>query len=121
MAHAAFFDLDRTILSGASAHVVSRVLRETGIVTRTIPGESLMYSIFETFGENLPSMVLGRQAVLAMRGHSRDEVREAARIAAPDLVAMVQPYAQKVIDSHRAEGRSVVLATTTPRDLDHVA
>jgi len=117
VAHAAFFDLDRTILSGASAHVVSRVLRETGIVTRTIPGESLMYSIFETFGENLPSMVLGRQAVLAMRGHRRDEVREAARIAAPDLVAMVQPYAQKVIDSHRAEGRSVVLATTTPRDL----
>ena len=117
MAHAAFFDLDRTILSGASAHVVSRVLRETGIVTRNIPGESLMYSIFETFGENLPSMVLGRQAVIAMRGHRRDEVREAARIAAPDLVAMVQPYAQKVIDSHRAEGRSVVLATTTPRDL----
>ena len=117
MAHAAFFDLDRTILSGASAHVVSRVLRETGIVTRNIPGESLMYSIFETFGENLPSMVLGRQAVIAMRGHHRDEVREAARVAAPELVAMVQPYAQKVIDSHRAEGRSVVLATTTPRDL----
>ena len=117
MAHAAFFDLDRTILSGASAHVVSRVLRETGIVTRTIPGESLLYQVFETFGENLPSMVLGRQAVLAMRGHSREEVREAARIAAPDLVAMVQPYAQKVIDSHRVEGRSVVLATTTPRDL----
>jgi putative phosphoserine phosphatase/1-acylglycerol-3-phosphate O-acyltransferase len=115
--HAAFFDLDRTILSGASAHVVSRVLRETGVVTRNIPGESLLYQVFETFGENLPSMVLGRQAVVAMRGHSRAQVRDAALAAAPDLVAMVQPYAQQVIDSHRAEGRSVVLATTTPRDL----
>jgi putative phosphoserine phosphatase/1-acylglycerol-3-phosphate O-acyltransferase len=115
--HAAFFDLDRTLLSGASAHVVSRVLRETGVVNRNIPGESLMYQVFETFGENLPSMVLGRQAVIAMRGHSREEVRAASRVAAPDILAMVQPYAQQVIDGHRAEGRKVVLATTTPRDL----
>ena len=117
MGHAAFFDLDRTILSGASAHVVSRVLRETGVVTRNIPGESILYQVFETFGENLPSMVLGRQAVVAMRGHSRAQVRDAALAAAPDLVAMIQPYAQQVIDGHRAAGRSVVLATTTPRDL----
>lgn len=117
MGLAAFFDLDRTLLSGASAHVVSRVLRETGVVNRSIPGESLMYQVFETFGENLPSMVLGRQAVIAMRGHSREEVRAASRVAAPDILAMVQPYAQQVIDGHRAEGRKVVLATTTPRDL----
>ena len=117
MGQAAFFDLDRTLLSGASAHVVSRVLRETGVVKRSIPGETALYRIFETFGENLPSMVLGRQAVAAMKGHSQAEVREAARKAAPDLFAMVQPYANKVIDGHRAAGRRVVLATTTPRDL----
>ena len=117
MRQAAFFDLDRTLLSGASAHVVSRVLRETGVVTRNIPGESFLYQVFETFGENLPSMVLGRQAVVAMRGHLQTAVREAAERAAPDLVSMVQPYAQKVIDEHRANGRLVVLATTTPRDL----
>ena len=97
--------------------MVSRVLRETGVVKRSIPGETALYRIFETFGENLPSMVLGRQAVTAMKGHSRAQVREAARKAAPDLVAMVQPYAHKVIDEHRAAGRKVVLATTTPRDL----
>jgi putative phosphoserine phosphatase/1-acylglycerol-3-phosphate O-acyltransferase len=114
---AAFFDLDRTLLSGASAHVVSKVLRETGVVNRDIPGESLLYQVFEMFGENLPSMVLGRQAVHAMRGHSRDDVRAAAEKAAPELVSMVQPYAQQVIDSHRNAGRKVVLATTTPSDL----
>jgi putative phosphoserine phosphatase / 1-acylglycerol-3-phosphate O-acyltransferase len=115
--HAAFFDLDRTLLSGASAHVVSRVLRETGVVNRSIPGESLLYQVFETFGENLPSMVLGRQAVLAMKGHSQEVVRGAAHTAAPDLVAMLQPYATKVFEEHRANGLKVVLATTTPRDL----
>jgi putative phosphoserine phosphatase / 1-acylglycerol-3-phosphate O-acyltransferase len=117
VSHAAFFDLDRTLLSGASAHVVSRVLRETGVVNRSIPGESLLYQVFETFGENLPSMVLGRQAVLAMKGHSQETVRAAARTAAPDLVAMLQPYATKVFEEHRANGLKVVLATTTPRDL----
>ena len=87
------------------------------MVTRSIPGETALYRIFETFGENLPSMVLGRQAVAAMKGHSQEQVRAAAAQAAPDLVAMVQPYANKVLDEHRAAGRSVVLATTTPRDL----
>ncbi len=117
MNHAAFFDLDRTLLSGASAHVVSRVLRETGVVSRSIPGESVLYRVFETFGENLPSMVLGRQAVVAMRGHEQSRVVAAAEHAAPELVNMVQPYAHKVLDEHRAQGRRVVLATTTPHDL----
>ncbi|MFM8827025.1 MAG: HAD family hydrolase, partial [Actinomycetota bacterium] len=117
MATAAFFDLDRTLLSGASAQVVSRVLRETGVVNRDIPGEGLLYKVFETFGENLPSMVLGRQAVTAMRGHSRDEVRAAAESAVDGLVSLLQPYARSVMQKHRDEGRKVVLATTTPRDL----
>ena len=117
MAGAAFFDLDRTLLSGASAQVVSRVLRETGVVNRDIPGEGILYKVFETFGENLPSMVLGRQAVAAMHGHSRDEVRAAAESAVDGLVALLQPYARSVMQKHRDEGRRVVLATTTPRDL----
>lgn len=117
MLAAAFFDLDRTLLSGASAHVVSKVLRETGVVSREIPGENILYKVFETFGENLPSMVLGRQAVVAMKGHRRSDVRAAAETAVAGLVTLMQPYARNVMDRHRAEGRRVVLATTTPRDL----
>ena len=117
MSGAAFFDLDRTLLSGASAQVVSRVLRETGVVNREIPGESILYKVFETFGENLPSMLLGRQGVVALRGHSRDEVRAAAQAAVPGLESLMQPYARNVMRRHRDEGRRIVLATTTPRDL----
>ena len=117
MTGAAFFDLDRTLLSGASAQVVSKVLRETGVVNREIPGETILYRVFETFGENLPSMVLGRQGVVAMKGHSRDEVRAAAQAAVPGLESLMQPYARNIMRRHRDEGRKVVLATTTPRDL----
>lgn len=117
MKQAAFFDLDRTILSGASALVVSKVLRETGVVNRSLPGESLLYQVFETFGENLPSMVLGRQAVLAMRGHSQVDVRSAAERAVEELTGLLQPYVRRTFDEHRSAGRMLVLATTTPRDL----
>ncbi len=40
-----------------------------------------------------------------------------AGVAAESLVDLVQPYAKVLIDEHRAEGRLVVLATTTPYDL----
>ena len=36
---AAFFDLDRTLLRGASGEVFSDAMPAAGLVTRTIPGE----------------------------------------------------------------------------------
>ena len=39
---AAFFDLDRTLLAGASGEVFSHAMREAGLVTRSIPGENLL-------------------------------------------------------------------------------
>jgi putative phosphoserine phosphatase/1-acylglycerol-3-phosphate O-acyltransferase len=44
-------------------------------------------------------------------------VADAAESVADVLVAMVQPFAQSVFESHRAAGRPIVLATTTPYDL----
>lgn len=117
VAGAAFFDLDRTLLSGASGQVVSRALREAGVVSRDIPGEGLLYKVFEVFGENLPSMVLGRQAVQLAKGHSRARVREAAEHVVPELLSLVQPFAYPLFQEHRDNGRMIVLATTTPRDL----
>jgi putative phosphoserine phosphatase/1-acylglycerol-3-phosphate O-acyltransferase len=62
-------------------------------------------------------MVLGRQAVLAMRGQSQSAVQIAAEKAVPELMELLQPFVRQVINDHRAHGRHVVLATTTPRDL----
>lgn len=116
-AGAAFIDLDRTLLVGASGAVLSRTMRAAGVVGWTIPGESLLYAVFERVGENLPSMMLARQAVRLARGRSRAAVQRAGEEAADDLVALVQPLASGMIDEHRRAGRPVVLATTTPYDL----
>jgi len=114
---AAFFDLDRTLLAGASGEVFATAMREAGLVGRSLPGEGLLYSLFHAVGETLPSMALARQAATLAKGRSREAVRAAARTAAPTLAAMIQPMAAPLFAEHRAAGRRVVMATTTPDDL----
>ncbi len=114
---AAFFDLDRTLLAGASGKVFSRALRAAGVVGRPIPGEDVVYGLFNAIGETLPSMALARQAATLAKGRSAAAVRSAAADVAAELVAMVQPFAGRLFEEHRAAGRPLVLATTTPYDL----
>ena len=92
-------------------------MREAGLVSRSIPGESLLYKLFNTVGETLPSMALARQAVTFAKGRPRSVVQQAASRAAGDLAAMVQPLAAPLFAEHRAAGRPIVMATTTPYDL----
>ncbi len=114
---AAFFDLDRTLLSGASGEIFSGAMRSAGLVSRSIPGERLIYSVFNTIGETLPGMALARQAVTFAKGRSQAVMQSAAESAAAQLVERVQPFAAGLFAEHRAAGRPIVLATTTPYDL----
>jgi putative phosphoserine phosphatase/1-acylglycerol-3-phosphate O-acyltransferase len=115
---AAIFDLDRTLLRGASAPVITKELRIGGVVEdRSIPGEGLLYSLFDRIGETLPSMLLTRQLARMAEGWDRSSVQAAGVRAAEVLLAAVQPYARQIIEGHRAEGRRLIMATTTPYDL----
>ncbi|HWM20725.1 MAG TPA: HAD-IB family hydrolase [Ilumatobacteraceae bacterium] len=114
---AAFFDLDRTLLAGASGEVFSDAMRTAGLVSRSIPGERLLFRVFNAIGETLPSMALARQAVALSKGRQRGAVQAAAESVAEQLASMVQPFAESVFARHRADGRPLVLATTTPYDL----
>jgi putative phosphoserine phosphatase/1-acylglycerol-3-phosphate O-acyltransferase len=115
---AAFFDLDRTLLGGASGPVISESLKSVGLLSdRGIPGEALIYRVFNLVGESRPTMQLARQAARFSKGWARETAQEAGQLAAETLVDLVQPFAGPIIDEHRAAGRAVVLATTTPYDL----
>lgn len=116
MATVAFIDLDRTLLKGASGPVLTASLRAAKLVPGSVPLESLLYRVFETVGETLPSMLLARQGAAAMKGKSRRAIRDAVRTAIPELTALVQPFARATMDQHRAAGDKLVLATTTPFD-----
>ncbi|MEL6892175.1 MAG: HAD-IB family hydrolase [Actinomycetota bacterium] len=117
MAGAAFFDLDRTLLAGASGEVFSRAMTAAGVSSGPFPGERFLFSLFNRIGETFPSMLLARQGVALAEGRRQDDVRRAADDVADELVAMVQPFAHTAFEAHREAGRSLVLATTTPHDL----
>ena len=118
MSGAAFFDLDRTLLRGASGPVISQALRDAGVISeRSIPGESLVYRMFDLVGETRPSMLLTRQAARVAKGWRRRQVQDAGKMAADELAGAIQPFAHAIIDQHRDAGRPLVLATTTPDDV----
>lgn len=118
MEPAAFFDLDRTLLKGASGPIFSTMLKRVGVLPdRTIPGEGLVFKFFEVVGETLPSMLVTRQMARTASGWDRSLVQEAGRLAAEGLVDEVPGFAKALIARHQAEGRQVVMATTSPYDL----
>jgi putative phosphoserine phosphatase/1-acylglycerol-3-phosphate O-acyltransferase len=115
---AAIFDLDRTLLKGASGPELGRALREAGVIgDRAIPGEALAYKFFDLFGESRPSIMLARQAARVAKGWKCDRVDVAAMKAAERLAEAVLPYARPLVAEHKQAGRLLVLATTTPDDM----
>jgi putative phosphoserine phosphatase / 1-acylglycerol-3-phosphate O-acyltransferase len=114
---AAFFDLDRTLLRGASGPVIGEALKQAGVTDRSIPGEQLIYRLYDVFGENRPSMEVTRRAVRFAQGWVREQVQDAGDQAADALAAALQPFARPILDEHKKAGRPLVLATTTPYDL----
>lgn len=117
-AAAAFFDLDRTLLTTSSTPAFNQALFETGLMSKAgFPGQGLMMRFYELAGETLPSMALARAAAPASRGKAVGEIAEAARLAAELLEPEIAPFARHLLDGHRDAGRPLVLATTTPADL----
>ena len=118
MAAAAFFDLDRTLLRGASGPLINEALASVGVgPSRPVPGADLLYRVYDVVGETLPSMALARGAAMVAKGWSAEAVRRAGQTAADRLETLVTPFARPLLDEHRRAGRPTVLATTTPHDL----
>ncbi|HET7821684.1 MAG TPA: HAD-IB family hydrolase [Ornithinibacter sp.] len=117
MTGAAIFDLDRTLLQGGTGPLLSRAMYDLGVVTRKLPGEGLLYGMFDLIGETLPSIFLARQATLLAKGRDGATFDAAALAAAESIAAVVHPFALSLIEQHHAAGRPVVLATTTPYHL----
>ena len=116
---AVFVDLDRTLLRSASGPVVQAAMVAEGVLPsdRHLPGDHLMYAFYNRFGETVPFIGLARAAALIMRNRSVEATRRAGKRAVEPLVDLVQPWAMEALTAHRDQGRSVVLATTSPMDL----
>src|SRR3954452_12665944 len=115
---AAIFDLDRTLLGGASGPVINEALQAVGLMKeRHIPGQGVLFKFFDLVGESRPTMEMARQMARLAKGWTRARAQETGRIASEKLVDAVQPFARPIIEEHHREGRLVVMATHSPYDL----
>ncbi len=117
MAGAVFFDLDRTLLRGASGPILTEHLKAAGLVGNALPGQAVFNRIYDVLGENRLFMTAAKQLARVAKGWDVAGVQEAGAKAAHELVDLVQPYAIPLFREHREAGRTIVLATTTPFEL----
>ena len=83
---------------------------------RRLPGERYLYGFYNPSARRCRSWAWPGPRH-AMKGRSADGVRAAGKAAVEDLIDLVQPWALEELAAHRAEGRLLVLATTSPHDL----
>ncbi len=116
---AVFVDLDRTLIGSASGPVFQQAMEAEGVLApgRHLPGDRFLYGFYNRFGESVPFIGLARAAAAVMRNRSVEATRLAGKRAVEPLVDLVQPWALEALAAHRADGRQLVLATTSPQDL----
>ena len=116
---AVFVDLDRTLIRSASGPVFHQAMVAEGVLPpgRHLPGDGLMYALYNRFGETIPFIGLARATAAVMRNRSAEATRRAGKRAVEPLVDLVQPWALEILAAHRNEGNLLVLATTSPIDL----
>jgi putative phosphoserine phosphatase/1-acylglycerol-3-phosphate O-acyltransferase len=112
---AAVFDLDRTLITSSSATVFRTHLAEHGLGGgHNLPLVDVFTRFYEQYGETWLLMQPARLASRASAGWSTATVDEAMREAAVELATLLLPGAAKAIEEHRAAGRLLVMATTSP-------
>ncbi len=112
---AAVFDLDRTLITSSSATVFRKHLAEHGLGgAHDLPLVDVLTRFYEQFGETWLMMQPARLSSRAANGWSVATVDAAMQEAADELVGMLLPGAAKAIEEHRAAGRRLVMATTSP-------
>ena len=114
---AAIFDFDRTLIPGASGPILQRHLHEAGLGQGDLSILEPFMRFYERAGESWIQMQFARLAAPASRGWSVEAVEAAAAAAAEELDTRIQPYARHLFEEHRAAGRRLVLASTTPEPL----
>ncbi len=120
---AAFFDVDNTIIRGASSFHIARSMRQHGFFRRR---DILRFGFeqvkYQLFGESDAQMqVLKRDAANIIRGWSVAEMAAIGEGVWDEvLAARVYPGTRALIDGHVAKGHEVWLVTATPKEVGQI-
>jgi HAD superfamily hydrolase (TIGR01490 family) len=117
---AAFFDVDNTIIRGASAFHLGRALRRRGLFRRRdIARFALDQARYQVFGEDLRQLDDVRSRALGLiAGHSVAEVTSIAEQVYDDVLGpRVFPGTRRLLQAHLDAGHQVWLVTATPTEV----
>ncbi|MEX2621759.1 MAG: HAD-IB family hydrolase [Egibacteraceae bacterium] len=116
---AAFFDLDRTLMAGASAYYVGKASYREGLYPLPrLVRDGLRSVAFKLFGASDEKSEALRDRILSMvAGRDADTVRRIAPVVVEELVARIRPEAQALLDMHEEAGRDVYIISASPVEI----
>jgi HAD superfamily hydrolase (TIGR01490 family) len=117
---AAFFDVDNTIVRGASAYHLARELYRRGFFSlRDILFAARHALAFAATGENLGRIAaIEERALRLLRGHAVAEVLAIGEeVYEQVLDSRVFPGTRALLEAHAAAGHEVWLVTATPTEI----
>jgi len=116
---AAFFDLDRTLISGSSAFVLALAARSNGFLpTRQFARDAVAAATFKLFGASDDTTAALRDRVLgAVRGMRQDDLMALNAEVLPKLLAKLRPEARRLLDLHRHAGRNTYIVSAAPLEI----
>src|SRR2546423_13728815 len=117
---AAFFDLDKTIISKSSSLALTRPMYRAGLVSRTmLLRGAYAQLVYLLLGADEKKMDRAKEAMTALsKGWEKEAVEELVREV---LIDLIDPYVyQEALDLmalHRALGRRVYIVSSSPEEV----
>jgi HAD superfamily hydrolase (TIGR01490 family) len=117
---AAFFDLDKTVISKSSSLVLTRPMYRAGLVSRSaLVKGAYAQIVYLLMGADEKKMGRLKDSLLALsRGWEQGQVEEVVREA---LIELIDPFiyqeALDLMELHRSENRAVFIVSSSPEEV----
>ena len=117
---AAFFDLDKTIISKSSSLALSRPMYRAGLVTRgQLVRGAYAQLVYALVGADEKKMDRLKEGMLQLtKGWNRDEVEQ---LVEEVLIEVIDPFvyqeALDLMELHRSEGRAIYIVSSSPEEV----
>lgn len=116
---AAFFDLDRTLIAGASTFIFGWVAwrRDLLRTTELLGDAATAISFVLTGGSDDQSDMVRDRILAAVKGRHREEITSLNDDILPRLLNSVRPETRQVVERHHDAGRDTYIVSASPVEL----
>ena len=116
---AAFFDLDRTLIAGASPAVLAVAAWRAGMLEGSVLAQDGFRALaFRLFGASDETSAKSRDRALEMiAGSSHDDVMGLNEVVIPRLLDSIRPESHNLIEMHHDAGRETWIVSASPQEI----